>query len=129
MPYTLQVTEAEISARESYVNAKGNTECVECVRQTTAAPATFRWHPGQHVQEAKLGQIARGTAIATFDDKGRYPNDGKGRHAAIYLSHDKTGIVVLDQWNSKGKVSRRTIRFNTKSYSRSNEGTTFYVIE
>ncbi len=93
MPYTLQVTEQEISTKERYINAKGNTECVEFVRQTTGAPATVRWHPGQHVQDAKLGQIARGTAIATFDDKGRYPSDGKGRHAAIYLSHDKNGSV------------------------------------
>ncbi|MBB3121263.1 BPSL0067 family protein [Pseudoduganella violacea] len=79
MPYILQVTEPEISAKERYANAK------------------------------------------------EIPNVLK--HAAIYLSHGKNGIVALNQWNSKGRVSRRTIRFNTKSYSRSNEGTTYYVIE
>ncbi|WP_342114771.1 BPSL0067 family protein [Pseudoduganella sp. OTU4001] len=75
------------------------------------------------------GEIKRGTAIATFDATGRYPRDARGRYAAIYISHNAQGIVVLDQWNAKRKVSERTIRFDPNSKSRSNNAETFYVIE
>lgn len=129
MPYLLKVSEEEITEKEVYLNAKGNAECVEFVRQTTNAPGTPKWQKGIRVADAKLGQIKRGTAIATFDDKGHYPVDSRGRHAAIYLSHDRFQITVLDQWNSKGKVTRRGIQIGKKATSRSNDGATFYVIE
>jgi hypothetical protein len=82
------------------------------------------------VSDAKAADIARGTAIATFDDKGKYPSDALGQHAAIYLSHDTNGITVLDQWNSQGEVKERTIRFNRPAGTRrSNDANTFYVID
>jgi hypothetical protein len=113
-----------------WVNSKGNTECVEFVRQATGAPATMNWKPGQQVKTAVAGSIASFTAIATFDDKGNYPTDGLGRHAALYLSHDAAGIRVLDQWNAQGEVRERTIYFNRpEGTRRSNNGDTFYVIE
>ena len=78
----------------------------------------------------KSGDLASGTAIATFDDKGKYPTDGLGRHGAIYLSHNNEGIEVLDQWKAQGEVLKRTIRFNRpEGTKRSNDGDTFYVIE
>jgi len=129
MSYLLKVSEEEVKQKQAYLNAAGNAECVEFVRQTTDAPATTRWRPGAKIAGAPFGSIKRGTAIATFDGKDRYPSDAGGRHAAIYLAHSDTGIVVLDQWNAKGKVSRRTIRFDPKSRSRSNDGNTYYVIE
>lgn len=44
--------------------------------------------------------IAPGTAIATFDENGRYPS-GDVKHAAIFIgfSEGGSGILVLDQWN------------------------------
>ena len=45
---------------------------------------------------AKLGDIAQGTVIATFDENGKYPDTR--RHAAIYFSHDKDGIWVYHQY-------------------------------
>ena len=73
-----------------------DTECVEFVRQAAGAPPTIAWKRGALIMGALPGTIRRGTVIATFDDKGRYPIDGQGKHAAIYLSHDLIGIRVLD---------------------------------
>jgi hypothetical protein len=129
MPYTIKVSEEDIAEKKRYLNSKGNAECVEFVRQTTDAPGTPYWKPGKKVADASLGEVKRGTAIATFDRDGRYPTDVRGRHAAIYLSHNVSGIVVLDQWNAKGQVSRRTIRFNPKAAKRSDDAATYFVIE
>lgn len=126
----MKVSETDVFGKAKYVNAKGNTECVEFVQQVTGAPQTTTWTKGKKVSEAKMGDITRGTAIATFDSKGKYPSDGLGKHAAIYLSHDAQKIVVLDQWNNQGEVKERPIRFNRpKGTSRSNDGDLFYVIE
>lgn len=79
--------------------------------------------------EATLGTIKRGTVIATFDDNGKYPVDGNGKHAAIYLSHDLIDIRVLDQWNKQGEVLERVIYFNKPSIPRSNAGKAFFIVE
>jgi hypothetical protein len=113
---------------KAYPNAKGNTECAEFVRQVTGAPQTAAWKKGSLVKTAIIGSILPGTAIATFDDAGKYPTDSKGRHAAIYVSHDVIGITVMDQWNAQGKVLKRVIRFG-RTGSRSNNGDCFYVID
>lgn len=85
---------------------------------------------GDSVLEAPPGSIARGTAIATFDGKGKYPVDSKGKHAAIYLSHTSTSILVLDQWKAQGCVRMRTIRVNQIGrHPRSDCAQCFYVIE
>lgn len=82
------------------------------------------------ISDAKLGEITRGTAIATFDSSGRYPTDALGRHAAIYLEHNQHRILVLDQWNDQGEVKQRPIWFNRpKGTKRSNDADTYYVIE
>ncbi|MCL4746997.1 MAG: BPSL0067 family protein [Burkholderiaceae bacterium] len=128
--YKLQIPESSVFGAGKFKNAKGNTECVEFVRQATGAPRTADWRRGLQVRLATQQQIERTTAIATFDDDGRYPTDSLGQHAAIYLSHDDQGVVVLDQWNSQGEVKERLIRFGRpKETSRSNNGDTFYVIE
>jgi hypothetical protein len=129
MAYELNVSEKQIAAQVAYRNRQGNTECVEFIRQTTAAPRTDYWKKGKKIADTTPGEIKRGTAIATFDEYGRYPKDARGKHAAIYLRHDARGITVLDQWNAKGKVTERTIRFDSKSRSRSNDANSFYVIE
>ncbi len=85
---------------------------------------------GVKVADAKPGEILRGTAIATFDSKQRYPVDDKGKHAAIYLHHNVSRMVVLDQWNDQGEVKERPIAFKRpKGTRRSNDGETFHVIE
>ncbi|MDB5823447.1 MAG: hypothetical protein JWR21_2151 [Herminiimonas sp.] len=129
MAYTLQKPETDVLEEKQFVNAAGNAECVEFVRQVTVAPHTTLWSMGAYVLDAPLGSIPRGTAIATFDSKGKYPDDGKGRHAAIYLSHTASSICVLDQWKSQGRVRARTIRSKTVNHPRSDCAQCFYVIE
>lgn len=130
MSYKLKVPQTDVFGKGKYVNALGKTECVEFIRQTTGAPGTVAWKMGTKISDAKPGEILRGTAIATFDSKQRYPVDANGKHAAIYLQHDATRIFVLDQWNDQGEVKQRPIGFNRpKGTKRSNDANTFYVIE
>jgi hypothetical protein len=81
------------------------------------------------VLDAPFGSIERGTAIATFDRNGKYPTDGKGKHAAIYLSHTASSILVLDQWRAQGCVRARTIQAKKIDHPRSDCAQCFYVIE
>jgi len=129
MTYRLLVPEQQVYGKGKYANARGNTECVEFVRQAAGAPQTASWRSGEHVLSAQPGAIARGTAIATFDEHGRYPSDGRGRHAAIYLGHDANGIRVLDQWNAQGEVKPRTIHTQRPEYPRVNAAKHYHVIE
>ena len=114
-----------VSNPDCYVNDKGNHECVEFIRQTTGAPSTRCWRPGNKVRGQK--DIPKGTAIATFRD-GRY-----SKHAAIYLGQDDFAIWVLDQWNGKGKVTRRPIGFPTGKeklpVKEQNNGDLYFVID
>jgi len=130
MSYQLKVAEKDVLGKGKYKNSRGHTECVEFIRQATDAPQTTLWKQGKKVSDTKPGEIARGTAIATFDDKGCYPTDALGKHAAIYLMHDNNRIVVLDQWDAQGEVKERPIWFKRpKGTKRSNNADTFYVIE
>lgn len=90
MAYVLEGVEnpKKFEGAKKYTNAKGNTECVEFVRQTTGAPHASIWKRGVRVKDAIQGEILPGTAIATFDDEGKYPTDPLGKHAAIFLSKD-----------------------------------------
>jgi hypothetical protein len=130
MSYQLKIAEKDVFGKGKFKNASGKTECTEFIRQATGAPATIGWCRGVKVADAKPGQILRGTAIATFDDNGKYPTDGLGKHAAIYLSHSQASIQVLDQWDDQGEVKPRPIWFNRpKGTRRSNDATAFFVIE
>lgn len=113
---------------EDYENKKvGNGHCVIFVQTCTAAPNTALWQKGDKVR-GKL-TLKKGTAIATFDEHGKYPNKPTGNHAAIYLSQDATGIWVYDQWIAQGAVKKRLIRFKGGVGSPSNDGDAFYVIK
>jgi hypothetical protein len=129
MSYKLIISQQDTLGKPKFINSHGHTECVEFVRQATAAPSTINWKQGKEIASAGLGEIARGTAIASFDERGKYPVDSNGKHAAIYLSHDLLGIRLLDQWNEQGEVLERIIYFNKPDIPRSNAGKYFYVIE
>ncbi|CAF2600367.1 unnamed protein product [Rotaria sp. Silwood2] len=93
-------------------------ECVSFVKICTGdRRKTDQWRRGAKVRGSN---IASGTAIATFP-YGKY----KG-HAAIYISQDRSGIQVWDQWKGHS-VSQRTIRWNGSGLS--NNGDSFYVID
>jgi hypothetical protein len=128
--YALKISEKDVLGKGKFKNAKGHTECVVFVQQATGAPETSKWEQGLQVSEAGPAQIPRGTAIATFDEDKKYPTDTLGKHAAIYLTHDKTAIRVLDQWNDQGEVLPRPIWFNRpKGTPRQNDASTFHVIK
>lgn len=130
MSYKLRVDEKTVFEKHRFINAQGNAECVEFIRQTTGAPHTSVWVPGLKLSEARPGEIARGTVIATFDSNKRYPKDALGKHAAIYLEHNDVRMVVLDQWKALDRVQKREIKFKQgKGVRRSNNADTFWVIE
>lgn len=110
--------------------AVGDGECVALVKKAAGAPAlTKDWKKGDLVKDGK--NIKKGTAIATFD------GDKYSGHAALYLSQDKDGIQVVDQWAERkdgDKVirkaqppHRRTIRWDGKGVS--DNGSLFYVVK
>jgi hypothetical protein len=103
----------------------GDGQCAVFVQKCAGAPLAEFWTPGLPV---KGNDIPRGTAIATFDANGRYPNKPTGNHAAIYDGQDETGIWVYEQWKGQ-PVQRRHIRFKGRKGSPSNDGDAFSVIE
>jgi hypothetical protein len=55
---------ASVFDPKKYVNSKGNTECVEFVREVTGLPRTSQWIPGKRGKGER--SILIGTASATF---------------------------------------------------------------
>lgn len=128
MPYTLQQPENTLEGNESFVNAKGNHECVTLVQHVAAAPHTSTWKQGARVMDAERGKIPLGTVIATFDENGKYPTSSP-RHAAIYITHNETEIQVYDQWKSKKKTSKRSIKARGGAKRDQNDADCYYVVE
>ncbi len=140
MEYLIKTPEGELEASNFAFN--GQTHCAVFVQGVTGLPNTTLWKKGRRVIDAKPGEILRGTAIATFDDDGKYPTvdcpkDMKqykggacGRHAAIYISHSENGINVYDQWAGSGGVHKRLIHAaKTPGSKRVNEASFYYTIE
>ena len=113
---------------ESYEGKRvGSGQCVEFVQKCSAAPMASSWRKGLKVKGNP--NISRGTAIATFDAAGRYPNRSTGNHAAVFIGQDSTGILVYDQWVGKGFVSKRHIRFKGTQGMSSNDGDDYFIVE
>jgi hypothetical protein len=115
------------AAFEGHVIGAGH--CVDFVKASAGAPRTAAWQEGAEVYGNP--DIARGTAIATFESDGSYTSES-GNHAAIYLYQDDLGIWVYDQWQGQ-PVHQRLIPFEggsgSKWGSKSNDGRRFAVIE
>ncbi|WP_374324581.1 BPSL0067 family protein [Azonexus sp.] len=130
MAHVLENT--DLYRNRSFPNERGNTECVEFIQQTLAAPPTRQWRQGMAIRKLAPGvsdPIRKGTAIATFVG-GAYPQQGNtGKHAAIYLGQNADGIQVLDQWRAQGRVQPRTIPWQPRRPGLSNDGNAFSVIE
>jgi hypothetical protein len=107
----------------------GAGHCVDFVKASAGVPRTAAWQEGAEVYGNP--DIARGTAIATFESDGSYTSES-GNHAAIYLYQDERGIWVYDQWQGQ-PVHKRLIRLEGGSGSmwgsKSNDGARFAVIE
>lgn len=77
-----------------------NGECVDLTKKFSGMSkediGTYQWRPGPKAVDDK--DIKPGTAIATFDEKGRFPNKHT-YNSGIYLnSGTKGSIWILDQW-------------------------------
>jgi hypothetical protein len=106
----------------------GETEhCVALVKHAAGLGATPTWRRGERVRGADL---PRGTAIATFNEAGRYPSTMSGdSHAAIYLDQTPQGIRVIDQWLLH-PAQERILRFRDGAGDHPvNDGSAFYVVE
>lgn len=113
---------------DHYVGRKlGSGQCVALAQRAAQAPSTGTWMQGANVMRSAQGAIAKGTVIATMVD-GQYPNHASGNHVALYLSHDATGIQVLDQWLGQ-PVHYRTIHPHGGNGNPSNDADAFYVVE
>lgn len=125
MPYTAA------NAQSYEKQSVGDGQCVAFVRAASGAPHTSAWKQGKLVKT--VSTIFPGTAIATFDQNGKYGSREDGTsHAAVFIRKSAIGIVVLDQWITNGKaqpVHERTIRFNNSIGKKINNGDEYYVVE
>jgi hypothetical protein len=130
MPYLAKIPEIKAAYNGTVV---GSGQCVAFVAKAAGAPPTLHWSRGKKVAGNLL--LTGGTAIATFDQNGKYGNHTDGRsHAAIYVSQNSLGIQVYDQWLGQ-PVHTRNIAFHRSSAKTAkpvnpvNDGDAFYVIE
>jgi hypothetical protein len=116
----------------------GGGNCVDLIKGLVPGlkgVPTAAWRRGERVVDARF--LVPGTAIATFDEHGRYPNRPRGNHAAIFVASAGAAIWVMDQWKDDPKrpwVGKRLIYPHRPredgSYSDpSNSAGAFYVIE
>jgi hypothetical protein len=106
--------------------------CAALVQHYTRVGKTDGWIEGL-VVKGNAAKLKKGTAIATFVD-GKYPNKETGNHAAFYISQDKNGLTVVEQFKSLDKPQQRTLSYLGKNKDGtfkdpSNNGDAFSVIE
>jgi hypothetical protein len=98
-------------------------ECVSLVKHLCPTlPPTALWRKGKPAK----GQIALpiGTVLATFNASNKYEG-----HATIYVTQDRSGILVWDQYNHPPKpVGKRLLHFDD-ARTLVNNGNRFYVVE
>lgn len=76
----------------------GNGECVAACKHFADLPGTSQWTAGPKVTDSP--KLEPGTAIATFDKNGNYPQGDVPKNSAIYLGRGAGGSIwVVDQWN------------------------------
>jgi RHS repeat-associated protein len=85
----------------------GNHECVDLTKNFSRmgdVSAGHQWYPGEKVSDAK--DLKEGTAIANFNDKGRFP-DKHTYNSGIYLGPGVNGSIwILDQWPGNSPRAR-----------------------
>jgi hypothetical protein len=100
------------------VNPANMQECVSLVRAVIPElPHSSQWKEGDPVTPESVKDLAPGTAIATFNEDGRYGNAPQGNHAAIFLGPEideegrVRGIEVIDQ-SRRVKARSRSFPFD-----------------
>jgi|GEM_PF-2294755 len=111
------------SLSKPYVNANykvkgvvGNGECVALVKKVFGLPSTKEWIAGQAITAPGSPPLSTGTAIATFNEDGLYPQ-GKDtpKHAAIFVGYTEDGMTVYDQWKGQPPHTRLIYFDDTKN--------------
>lgn len=106
----------------------GDGHCVAFVRAAAAAPHTSQWVVGAAVWETS-DELKPGTAIATFNQHGKYANATDGSsHAAIFIGADDEGMTVYDQWVGH-PVEMRVIRAKGGQGKACDDADAYSVIE
>lgn len=119
-------------ARKNYLHSTavvGNGQCVTLVKELTGASPSSLWREGRNVGDIlrKRGEIAEGTAIATFEN-GHYPNRPHGNHAAIFVRAVAGGFEVFDQWKGQAPI-KRILRFNRPAIDGVKRAELYAVVE
>ncbi len=96
--------------------------CVALVKNFAKLPDSPQWSQGQQVWGNNLPP---GTAIATFDQNGRYPSE-IGWNSAILIRYTSNGIWIYDQW--LGHPATPDGRFIGLTGGRPNNATAYSVI-
>lgn len=84
------------------------TWCAELLKVWFNAPHTKTWRAGRRLVPRM--PLEPGTAIATFNENGLFPQDGIA-HAAIFIrcTRNGDGIIVIDQWKERPYVQTRSL--------------------
>ncbi len=121
---------SDVVALRDSTTIYGDGSCVLLVQDSTVAgvPHHSLWRQGPRVKGNSA--IPAGAAIASGWENGLYPSSKHHNHAAIYLSSNTAGLVVIDQWPGIDlKLFRpHTLRFGNMHNYPSNNGDVFYVI-
>jgi len=113
-PYVADLKSKEIAPlldpnhKPSNSDIIGNGECVTACKKFAGleGPSTDQWRAGPKVVDDK--DIKPGTAIATFDSKGRYPGKDQDKNSGIYLGRGTNGSIwILDQWPARPGTAQK----------------------
>ena len=110
------------------VDWRFGVQCVGLVKWYTKAPPTAAWRKGASVMGSRV--IRKGTAIATFDTRGRYPLSHHGNHACFFLRFVAGGFEVLEQnvGPHPDMIHTRLVYARGKKTSSPNDADSYYVI-
>ncbi|MDB5946244.1 MAG: hypothetical protein JWQ33_1270 [Ramlibacter sp.] len=106
-------------------------QCVGLVKTYSKAGGTFSWTAGDQVMSTPA--LKPGTAIATFNAKGRYESHSHGNHACFFIRFTGDGFLVLEQHvqPNRNKIQSRLVRSRgtDKSVSASDNADAYAVIK
>ena len=133
MDYAKRISkEEQIPAKDEDDN--GVKSCAELIKSkdTFGAAPTWEWREGRKVAPGM--SIAPGTAIATFNDQGRYPqSESRMKHAAVFIGFTRGGILVLDQYEPGRNINYRELKWSVDDSNAHrqyvNSATNFSTIE
>lgn len=87
---------------ENITQSVGNGFCVPLIQLTTAVGHTSTWKAGASLAAVPHPELKAGTAIATFNQSGKYESKARGNHAAFFVQYSaregQPGIVIYDQY-------------------------------